>query len=238
VKRSAIKRTKPLVRQSKPREASVQLPKCIAPGCRARFAPVKPTQEVCSTGCAEKVGIARAAKAARKAEKQRREAEKLARQLDMAKREALKRLPELKVEAQEAFNEWVRERDHGKGCFVCGALLLIGGVGGGFDAGHIRARSQADHLRYDERNVHGQCKHCNAAGSTKDHEMREAAERLLGKEAADALYADNRVHKWQRDEVRAIRDHYRAEARELRRRRERGATPPPDSGAQLGACIL
>ena len=116
-----------------------------------------------------------------------------------------------------AVNAFVRWRDQGKLCFVCQAVVLrLGGVGGGFDAGHIRARSQADHLRFDPRNVHGQCKHCNAPGSTKDHEMRAAAERLLGKEVADALYADNRVIKWTRDGLRLIRDEYRAKLKALK----------------------
>jgi hypothetical protein len=154
---------------------------------------------------------------------------------DRAKAESMKRLPELKAEAQEAVNAYVRYRDQGKGCFVCGVTLVMGGVGGGFDAGHIRSRSQADHLRYDPRNVHGQCKPCNAPGSTKDHVMREAAERLLGKEVADALYADNRVHKWTRDEVRQIRDKARADLRALKA----STSPiPPDSGAYMGACIV
>lgn len=181
--------------------------------CRAKFTPARPMQTTCSVPCAIEWGSRQLAK--KRAREAREEKAK-----DKAKREALKRVPDLTKEAQEAFNRWVRLRDNGKGCFVCGAPLRIGGVGGGFDAGHIRPRSQAKHLRFDERNVHGQCKPCNAAGSTKDHEMRAAAERLLGKEQADALYADNRVHKWQRDELRAIRDTYRAKTNQLAKEAE------------------
>lgn len=203
-----IPRGKALVRASGPATATVKPKKCKA--CRCEFFPARPMQLACTPKCAqtyaEKVS-------AGQAEQKRREEAKQ----DRAKREAMKGVPELTSEAQEAFNEYVRLRDVGKGCFVCSTPLQLGGVGGGFDAGHIRPRSQAKHLRFDERNVHGQCKHCNAPGATLDHEMRTAAERLLGKEVADALYADNRVHKWQRDELRQIRDTYRAKARELKK---------------------
>lgn len=45
--------------------------------------------------------------------------------------------------------------------------------------------------------------------------MKAAAVRLLGKEEAEALYDDNRNIKWQRDQVREIRDDYRARAKQL-----------------------
>lgn len=196
--------------------------RCKAPRCRE---PALPYKAFCSPECGAIIGVALLEKQKRKEDKKRSLAAKAEKAGDRAKREAMKGVPELTREAQEAFNRYVRLRDNGKGCFVCGVTLRMGGVGGGFDAGHIRARSQASHLRFDERNVQGECKSCNAAGSTKDHEMRAAAERLLGKEAADALYADNRVHKWQRDELRAIRDTYRAKARDL----EKGVRVSPSS---------
>ncbi len=176
--------------------------------CRQTFTPRRPIQPCCGYKC-EVVATERAL--AKKAEKAAREDRKMTR----AKLEALKRLPVLKQEAQQAFNRYIRLRDTGGQCFVCGDPIRIGGIGGGFDAGHIRARSEADHLRYDERNVWGQCKPCNASGSTKPHEMRAAAERKLGPEVAAELYADNRVVKWTRDGLRAIRDEYRAKARAL-----------------------
>lgn len=172
------------------------------------FTPARPMQKACSTGCAQ---LMARHKNVRKAEKDAREDRKQTR----AQLELLKGIPELKKEAQREFNRYVRLRDAGKGCFVCGTPLVLGGLGGGFDAGHIRSRSNADNLRFDERNVHGQCKSCNAAGATKDWKMRAAADRLLGPEVAAALYADNRVIKWQRDQLRAIRDEYRRKANEL-----------------------
>jgi hypothetical protein len=160
-------------------------------------------QGPCSPQCA--IGFVEHAKAKTAALRMREEKAKTRVQL-----EAMKTIPKLKKEAQEAMNLWVRLRDNGGECFVCGAPLRIGGVGGGFDAGHIRSRSEADHLRFDERNIWGQCKSCNAPGATKLHVMKEVAIRKLGPEAAEALYADNRVIKWTREFLRETRDKYRA----------------------------
>lgn len=182
---------------------------CALKSCRAEFTPFRSTQKVCGPRCAKSLVDQKNARARARMEKAERVATRKA-------LEKLKTLPTLKREAQEAFNLYVRLRDNGKPCFVCGATLVIGGVGGGFDAGHIRSRSEADHLRYDERNVWGQCKECNAAGSTKLHEMRAAAERKLGADVAAELYADNRVIKWSRGEVRETRDRYRLMAKRLK----------------------
>lgn len=184
--------------------------------CRESFLRRRPIQPYCSPACEAEAAPAIAVKIAAKREREARKAQAEDKRQTRAQLEAMKGVPRLKKEAQEAFNRYIRLRDNGKPCFVTGDILRLGGVGGGFDAGHIRSRSEADHLRFDERNVHGQAKRSNAAGATKPHVMREAAERLLGKETADALYADNRVHKWTRDELREIRDKYRSLARDMR----------------------
>lgn len=216
-----MKRSQPL-KASGPARPTVKARKpktirCKAPGCRERFEPLKPWQILCtgSVDCATAWAEDEKAKEVRKAEKIARQLEADGKRKDREKREALKTLPQLKKEAQAEFNRYVRLRDAGKGCFVCGTTLTLGGIGGGFDAGHIRSRSNADNLRFDERNVHGQCKPCNAVGSTKDHEMKAAAVRLLGQGVADALYADNAPIKWTRDGLREIRDTYRARANAL-----------------------
>jgi hypothetical protein len=185
--------------------------KCKA--CKEPFTPTNSMQIVCS---GNPCGIAYAqALRVKKTEKEAR----AERKQDRAKKEANKGVPQLKKEAQEAFNRYVRLRDNGKGCFVCDTPIHMGGVGGGFDAGHIRSRSNADNLRFDERNVHGQCKQCNAVGGTKDWEMKAAAIRKLGAEGAEALYNDNAPIKWTRDGLRQTRDKYRALANQLEKQR-------------------
>lgn len=204
MKRSAI------LRKPEPR-ARLEVPVFKAKRCkvcREVFTPTRRIQPACGFQCSLKYADSVIAKS-------KAEQAKADRRADKAKREAMKGVPQLKKEAQEAFNRYVRLRDNGKGCFVCGTTLRMGGVGGGFDAGHIRSRGNADNLRFDERNVHGQCKPCNAPGATKDHEMRAAAVRLLGLYGAEALYNDNATIKWTRDGLRETRDKYRALARQL-----------------------
>lgn len=182
--------------------------KCKAKSCGIAFTPQRMGQHACSPLCA--VEIARAKR--EQAEQRKRSDE---REKDRQKREELKTVPTLIAEAQDAFNLYIRLRDGGGSCFTCGDPIRRGGVGGGFDAGHIRPRSAASHLRFNEDNCHGQCKPCNAPGGILPHVMRARAIERIGLDRYLALENDNRVHKWQRDELRAIRDKYRRLAREL-----------------------
>ena len=55
----------------------------------------------------------------------------------------------------------------------------------------------------------------------------------IGQASVEAIEADQTPRKWSIDELKAIRDHYRAKAKALENY-ERSA----DSGAQLGAVSL
>lgn len=170
--------------------------------CARPFTPARMGQRVCGMTCARKVP---------KVERAKEKAQ------DKARKEKLKRLYELIAEAQDAFNEFIRLRDREKGCFVCGNPFPVGRLGGDFDAGHVRSRGAAGHLRFHEDNCHGECKECNSSYGAKPHEIEAGAIRRIGQARYDALKNDNTPHKWQRDEVRAIRDKYRALARELKK---------------------
>jgi hypothetical protein len=150
-------------------------------------------------------------------------AKKYAKRVRLAKvvirKQALERIPDLIKAAQKEFNAWTRERDKDKGCISCGRTLRHSGsgpTGGDFDCGHFRSTGSASHLRFDERNAHGQCKHCNKylAGNVLEYRKRLALR--LGLATVEALEADNRVHKWTREELRAIRDTYRQKVKELK----------------------
>lgn len=54
------------------------------------------------------------------------------------------------------------------------------------DAGHFIARDKAA-TRYDERNVHAQCKHCNRFQSGKQFEHAKAVDKIHGAGTADEL---------------------------------------------------
>ena len=213
---AGLKRS-PLVRTAGIARTSVKLPKCAAPGCRVRFVPDNPKQEVCGIECAAVLGTSRAAKEARKVEKQRKAAEKLERDTDTSRREALKTIPELREEAQVAFNTFIRLRDNGRSCISCTATLNLGGVGGGFDCGHYRSRGAAGHLRFVENNAFGQCKRCNDYLAGNAVAMRLGAIQRIGLAAVEAVEQDNAPRKWTKDALRAIKAEYQAKANELRK---------------------
>jgi hypothetical protein len=194
--------------------------------CRERFTPVRPLQTTCSIPCAIEWGT----KAAEKKAKQQAAAEK--KEIALRKK-ALKTRSDWIKETQIAFNRYIRLRDAGKPCICCGRPLGLEAVGGGFDCGHYRSVGSAPHLRFDERNAHGQTKQCNRYGSGRAVDYRVGLIARIGLAAVEAIEADQTPRKWTVDELKAIRDTYRARAKALENY-ERS----PNSGAQLGAVSL
>jgi hypothetical protein len=185
-----------LSRQFKPKECAV---------CQKSFLPLRALQVVCGVPCARRLAAAKKAQAS----KSLRE-----------RKAALKTIPDLIKEAQREFNAFIRARDALRPCICCNLPLGTSAVGGGFDCGHWRSVGSAPHLRFDERNAHGQRKQCNRYGAGRAVEYRKGLIQRIGLEAVEALEADNRIHKWQRDELIAIRDLYRKKRKELEKERE------------------
>ena len=173
--------------------------------CLRAFTPARPLQAVCSPRCAHrKVKLTK--------EKERAEVKK--------RREAIKTIPELLKEAQREFNSWIRVRDKAglHDCISCGSVLDWSG--NGVDAGHWRSVGSAKHLRFDERNCHAQCKQCNRYGAGRAVDYRLGLIQRIGLEAVEALESDNRIHKWQRDELIAIKETYRAKRKALEKQHD------------------
>lgn len=171
--------------------------------CQSQFQPLRMGQNVCSPVCAGRFVKVKKAQGKRELR---------------ARKEAIKTIPKLIAEAQVAFNAYIRARDAGQPCICCGQPLGVDAVGGGFDCGHYRSTGSASHLRFDERNAHAQRKHCNRYGAGRAVDYRVGLVRRIGLDAVEALEASNTPHKWTRDEVRGIRDHYREKLRELKKR--------------------
>lgn len=168
--------------------------------CGSSFSPVRPLQSVCGPVCA-----ARKVRSDKKAEIQ----------TTRARREALKRIPDLIKDAQTAFNSFIRARDAGLPCICCGKPFEPQKPGGSADAGHFRSRGAAPHLRFNEDNCFAQRKNCNRPGGTTYAAFRAGVVSRIGLERVEALEANNKVHKWTADELRAIKAEYRAKLKEL-----------------------
>lgn len=169
--------------------------------CESLFTPQRMGQRVCSPICA--VRMVKAQKVQERATTKQR-------------KEAIKRIPDLIKEAQHAFNAYIRSRDIDKPCICCGRPLGASDVGGGFDCGHYRSTGSAPHLRFDERNAHGQTKQCNRYGAGRAVDYRIGLIARIGREAVEALEAENGLRKWRRDELIAIKNDYKARLKALK----------------------
>ena len=100
---------------------------------------------------------------------------------------------------QEKVNEYIRFRDANKFCISCGRKGVT-------DAGHFISISQCQKLRFDFRNIHGQCAYCNRflEGNTLEYE-----EHLIEKIGEDEVknlkflykYYKRDNSKWDRTEL-------------------------------------
>lgn len=174
------------------------------------FTPAKQMQAFCSIPCTLnhiEAGKAKKAEEAKKEENRRTKAQK----------EAIKTIPQLKKEAQHEFNRFIRARDRlsGASCICCGEPLRWDIPGGSVDAGHWRSTGAADHLRFNEDNCHAQRAICNRHGAGRVLEYRRGLIAKIGRKRVRALMENNATVKWTRDGLRAIRDEYRAKAKEL-----------------------
>ena len=167
-------------------------------------------QVCCSPACAIAYARQQRGKAAEKAKVA---AKRAARARATALRHKLETLPELTKKAQQAFNRFIRLRDAGKPCISCGRPH--DGQANSFDAGHYRSVGAAPSLRFDERNVHGQCKHCNCHLSGNVVMYRQGLVGRIGLAAVEALECDHVVRRYSRDELRDLAALYRRKAREL-----------------------
>jgi hypothetical protein len=184
--------------------------------CGAEFRPWSSTQTVCGRVCAQRMVKAEkvAGKAAAKAE----------RAADKVKREDQKPLRKLVAEAQAAFNPFIRERDKDLPCVSCGETNPPMTSGGQWDAGHYLTRGAHPELRFDEDNVHKQCKSCNggsekngAKALTVSARFREELLRRIGPERLERLEGPHEVTKLDRDVLRQIKVVYRAKLRTLKK---------------------
>lgn len=141
--------------------------------------------------------------------------EKTERKATLAQKQKLKTRSDHMKDAQVAFNAFVRARDAGKNCICCARPLRAEAVGGGFDCGHYRSVGSAPHLRFDERNAHGQTKQCNRYGAGRAVDYRIGLIARIGLEAVEALESDQKPRMFRAEELISIKVEYRAKLKGL-----------------------
>ena len=176
--------------------------------CKTTFTPARSTQTACGIDCAMQLAHEKKVKVA--------ECDRLDTvRKDRARKERLKTRRDWEKEAQAAFNAFIRARDKDMPCICCGLPLSAGDVGGAYDCGHYRSAGSAPHLRFHEDNAHAQRKQCNRWGEGGAVDFRLGLIARIGLARVEALEADQEPRKYTADELRAIRDLYRAKLREL-----------------------
>ena len=177
--------------------------------CKTKFAPVRPLQVACSPLCALQIGRAKTVKHVAKAAAADRK-------VTAQKLDAMQTKPQLVKKAQLAFNGYIRARDAGKPCICCGKPLALGGVGGGFDAGHYRSVGSAPHLRFVEDNCHAQTKYCNNYLAGNHVAYRAGLIERIGLHAVESIERDQTLRRYTKDGLREIARHYNLETRKLK----------------------
>lgn len=198
LKRTAFKRTE---RKEAGAVAKLRKRKCSI--CREPFEPRSMTHKACKPECAVILGQQTHQKRERKA--------------DAERRTKLKTRSDWIAEAQVAFNAFIRERDRQAGYLCISSGKPLDWSGNNVDAGHYRSRGSAPHLRFDERNCHAQSKQENryASGNVTDYRVGLIAR--IGLAAVEALEADNTPRHHSIDDLKAIRDEYRAKLKALKK---------------------
>ncbi|MDU7377862.1 MAG: recombination protein NinG [Enterobacteriaceae bacterium] len=181
----------------------------ICPICSTEYIPRSSLQKVCRNyKCAlefnRRVDEQNAARKKAKEDKQARS--------DWNQRKAaVKPLSHWVQMTQRVFNDYIRARD-GDVCISCGSTKAVS-----YHAGHYRTTAAASQLRFNEDNVHSQCASCNVHHSGAITQYRINLIAKIGLERILALENNNTPHRYTREELDAIRKHYRAKLRELKK---------------------
>lgn len=110
-----------------------------------------------------------------------------------------KSVPELIKLATKYFNRFIRQRDSKDGVFTCISCGVMKSVDK-MHAGHYLSAGHHAVVRFDERNVHGQCHHCNTFLHGNLLNYRKGLERKLGLIQVADLELKSRMkgYKWDR----------------------------------------
>ena len=128
-------------------------------------------------------------------------------------KESVKTASEWRVEAQTAFNAYVRYRDRDLPCISCDAIGEHDGLGGYWDAGHYRSRGAAKHLSFNLWNCAKQCSRCNRYLSGNVVEYRKRLIMRLGSERVDKLENNNDTVKHDITYLRRIKQIFKNKLR-------------------------
>jgi len=124
----------------------------------------------------------------------------------------------LRNNVKNVCHEYIRERDKGRACISCGAPWKPN-----FQAGHWFKSELYSNLRYDERNIHGQCEKCNLFLNGNHERYSERVSQRIGVHGKAAIEEKAKKFKheswkWDAAKLRSIRTYYREKLKGLEKR--------------------
>ena len=188
----------------------------------------------CRTSCLQAHGVALRDKQRAKAlEKQKRDYKTAvkAEKKDFNKRKQMIRpITKFKNEAQTAFNRFIRLRDYFLGCPSCNRTKEeveandMKSRGGFWDAGHFLSRGARPEIRFEESNVHKQCKKCNAGAGKFSHKAHTVNQiyrisliKKIGLAQVEFLECEQPQKKWTKEKLIEIKNEYNKKANALQK---------------------
>ena len=156
-------------------------------------------------------------KAMLKASKPRLEVEKNKAEMQHAEKfkKDRQKLSYLLVNVRTVCHEYIRKRDEFKSCISCGVPYNTN-----FQAGHFFKAELFSNLKFNEKNIHGQCKQCNLINEGNESGYRVGLMQRYGKEylhelnemAGDSKKND---YHWDREELEKIRIDFKTKLNNL-----------------------
>jgi len=148
--------------------------------CKEGYTKKATTQVVCSFPCS-------LVYAAKKREKKERQERQEWNREKKKRTDAMKTAKDYHKELQPIFNTFIRKRDELQPCISC--TTILDSKKAKYDAGHYFSVGAYPELRYEERNVHGQCVECNQHLRSNTHEYRPKLIAKIGQEQLNELEA-------------------------------------------------
>jgi len=156
-------------------------------------------------------------KAMLKASKPRLQAEKS--KIEMQEAEKFKKdrdkLNYLLVNVRTVCHQYIRKRDEFKPCISCGISY-----NDNFQAGHFFKAELFSNLKFNENNIHGQCKKCNEFNEGNESGYRVGLIQRYGKEFLSEINdlageSKKSTYHWDREELEELRKYYKAKLKTL-----------------------
>lgn len=165
--------------------------------CKEKFEPKTFLQKYCFKDECMKVFVEKTKEKAWKEKKQKMQQD-------------LEKIQDYVKMAQIIFNKYIRLRDKGQVCISCQKKPLKE------NAGHFFNANNHWNVRFDERNCHLQCEHCNTYLSGNLIEYQRNLIHKIGIESYHELEAEARkTRKYTKEELKELMAFYKKKFKEL-----------------------